>query len=59
MKEIKKNPDSKAVVHVYDDSEVYDWIVDIDLITNIASTGWIITLSEKFYQENFQLFQTK
>ena len=30
-------PKAKALIYTYDDSEVYDWIVDIDLITNISS----------------------
>jgi hypothetical protein len=28
---------------------VYDWIVDIDLLTNVASKGWRVIFSKSFY----------
>ena len=31
-----------------DETSVYDWIVDIDLITTIAKDGWKVYLSKKF-----------
>jgi hypothetical protein len=31
-----------------DETSVYDWIVDIDLITTIAKNGWRVYLSKKF-----------
>ncbi|CAD8187620.1 unnamed protein product [Paramecium octaurelia] len=31
-----------------DETSVYDWIVDIDLITTIAKNGWKVYLSKKF-----------
>lgn len=31
-----------------DYEDVYDWILDIDLITNINMTGWKVYFSEKF-----------
>lgn len=32
----------------YDKEDVYDWIIDIDLITNINKTGWKIFFSDQF-----------
>lgn len=31
-----------------DETSVYDWIVDIDLITTIAKNGWKVYLSKKY-----------
>jgi len=33
-----------------DDSGLYDWIFDIDLISNIASIGWPVIFSKSFLQ---------
>ncbi|KRX05357.1 P-loop containing nucleoside triphosphate hydrolase [Pseudocohnilembus persalinus] len=30
--------------------DIYDWEVDIDLITNIGNKGWKVTLSPSFYE---------
>ncbi len=42
-----------------DTSSVYDWVVDIDLITNIGKEGWKVTLSQKFFSSHASLFDTK
>lgn len=36
---------------------MYDWIIDIDLVTSIAKQGWKVTLSDRFYNQQHQLFQ--
>lgn len=33
-------------------SDVYDWIIDIDLITNIYKEGWKINFSEHFLKHS-------
>ena len=38
---------------------MYDWIIDIDLVTNIARQGWKLTLSPNFFKNNQHLFRTK
>jgi hypothetical protein len=34
-----------------DETAMYDWIIDIDLLTNIAREGWTVTLSKSFYDK--------
>jgi hypothetical protein len=36
---------------------MYDWIVDIDLITYIAKEGWKVYLSKKFAEKHNQIMQ--
>lgn len=43
---------------IIDETSVYDWIVDIDLITNVAKEGWKVFLSKKF-AEKHSLMATK
>ena len=33
-------------------SDVYDWIVDIDLITKINHDGWKISFSKQFFENS-------
>lgn len=35
-----------------DETSVYDWIVDIDLITQIGKEGWKVYLSKKFAEKH-------
>jgi hypothetical protein len=35
-----------------DQEDVYDWILDIDLITNINMSGWKVYFSDKFSKES-------
>lgn len=34
---VEKNGGEEIII---DETSVYDWIVDIDLITNVAKDGW-------------------
>ena len=34
------------------DSDIYDWIVDIDLITKISTVGWMVTFSKSFFNNS-------
>lgn len=40
-------------------SSVYDWIVDIDLVTQVSFEGWKITLSPSFFDSYGHLFHQK
>ena len=40
-----------AITHT-SDSEIYDWIVDIDLITKVAKEGWQVKFSKNFLQNS-------
>jgi hypothetical protein len=35
---------------------MYDWVIDIDLVNNIAKEGWKIFLSEKFQINHSSMF---
>lgn len=38
------------------DSDIYDWIVDIDLITKISTEGWMVSFSKNFQKStNYQM----
>ena len=45
--------DKRAV----DESTVYDWIVDIDLMTHIINKGWSVYLSPRFLRESGAVFE--
>jgi hypothetical protein len=34
------------------ESEIYDWIVDIDLITNVFKEGWSVNFSKQFLENS-------
>ena len=38
---------------------MYDWTVDIDLITNIKDKGWKVTMTNKFARDYASLFTSK
>jgi hypothetical protein len=38
------NEENQQIAPLIDESQVYDWILDIDLITNISTTGWAVIL---------------
>ena len=40
------------VVSDLSDSEIYDWIVDIDLITNVFKNGWNVNFSKQFLKNS-------
>lgn len=47
----------KLMVHNDDnfdeaESEIYDWIVDIDLITNVFKEGWSVNFSKQFLENS-------
>ena len=42
-----------------DQSTVYDWVVDIDLVKNISRDGWKVTLSDQFYQKQQDMFKQR
>jgi hypothetical protein len=44
-------PDKEEDI-VIDETSVYDWIVDIDLITSVAKEGWKVYLSKKFADQS-------
>jgi len=37
--------------------DMYDWIVDIDLITKINNEGWKISFSKHFQKNNLNLMK--
>jgi len=38
-----------------DNSSVYDWVVDIDLLTNITKDGWKVNFIDKYgFLKKFQ-----
>ncbi|EAR86836.1 50S ribosome-binding GTPase (macronuclear) [Tetrahymena thermophila SB210] len=52
----KPNPQQITTFSIDDQSSVYDWIVDIDLVTQVSKEGWKITLSNCFYKLFGHLF---
>ncbi|KAM3128244.1 hypothetical protein pb186bvf_019663 [Paramecium bursaria] len=57
---IQEDNSNKKEIEI-DETSVYDWIVDIDLITTIAKDGWKVYLSKKFadYQRLQEIEQDK
>ena len=42
----------KEALAKQDDSEIYDWIVDIDLLTKVAKEGWEVKFSKNFIESS-------
>lgn len=47
----------KDILKKSEDSEIYDWIVDIDLITNIANKGWAVKFSKNFFENSSEQYK--
>lgn len=56
LEEIKSSEAAQEEI-VIDETSMYDWIVDIDLITYIAKEGWKVYLSKKFAEKHNQIMQ--
>ena len=42
----------KETMALNKDSDIYDWIVDIDLITKMATEGWEVNFSKSFLDKS-------